>query len=138
MRPLGSLDPFESGLSLYVSVAQGCRASHCLTKGSVGGAGSTPAGHSMPSDTIAQFDFSEALAHLRAGKRVRRVGWDECSLLQGRDRPVRCWIELDPEGALVMECPGPTRILAKWGPGQVSILATDWVLVEEEADGGGI
>lgn len=78
----------------------------------------------MPSDTIVQFDFSEALTHLRQGKRVRRLAWDK------RFR----WIELTTTVISI----NISGVVVAWTlQHTLDLLARDWVLVEQPLTAAG-
>lgn len=72
------------------------------------------------SDTI-QFDFGEAWAHLQQSKQVRRLVW----------RPSWHWVKLYHGFPYFRMNVGGG--MAEWTATQKDLVATDWVLVEEEA-----
>lgn len=76
--------------------------------------------------TPVQFDFSDALVELRAGKRVRRLDWG----------PALQWIEL--QTFVRFPCKRLIKVFTtkapdeSWLPSPPDILGTDWVVVAEE------
>ena len=73
----------------------------------------------MQQTSPVQFDFNEALKHLRAGKRVRRLGWSGA----------RQWLEY-ANGEFTLSINGRRDY---WNIYQSDTTAADWVLVEEGA-----
>ena len=80
-------------------------------------------------------NFSEALKHLKAGKKVSRAGWNGKGLhiaMQVPDKNSKMtqpYLYIDTTGLRAIGKTPPKGVVP-WAPSQTDILAEDWQLVD--------